>query len=245
MTFTPANIGSNMVCTVSLVKHATVHTSLGLEVQPAFAKIDQAIVEALKGVTVVGKMGKRILHPKIGSAIKDAGFVVDYEDTRGFLAAGLPVWRSKDNGLIEGTSGRRLVDLVVYDLNDGVVALVEIESELGDLKAERVTKRNGHYDVFSIAQNASGFHFDSYKSLERMAAAAFYHSSGADKPTAIAQLSALSSNDPRVRNPTGLGLFLVSGKVRPQDPGILRSRLLSLNAVLRFPSDSSSTLRFP
>src|ERR1700675_3941689 len=38
----------------------------------------------------------------------------------------------------------------------------------------RRKRRDRHYDVWSIDRNEDGTYFDSYKSLERMAAAAFY-----------------------------------------------------------------------
>jgi hypothetical protein len=75
---------------------------------------------------------------------------------------------------------RRKIDIVVR-AGQQPIALIEIESDLNDLKKSGVTNRNGHYDVFSIAKSADGAYFDSYKPLERMAAAAFYFGSSGNR----------------------------------------------------------------
>ena len=55
-----------------------------------------------------------------------------------------------------------------------VVCLIETESDLNDLREQGVSGRSGHYDVLSVARRDDGTWFHSYKSLERMAAAAWY-----------------------------------------------------------------------
>ncbi|MDE2363739.1 MAG: hypothetical protein KGM42_13755 [Hyphomicrobiales bacterium] len=201
--------------------------------------ITDVVQSALASVSVSGKIGKKILQPLVAKVIADAGFRVDLEDAGGFLGAALPVWRDKNSGAIEPTSSRRLIDLVVYDSRNKPIALVETESDLDDLRLSGVTKRNGHYDVFSIARDAAGNYFDSYKSLERMAAAAFYASVRATQqcmpPEMVRLLAALSSDDPMLHNPSGLGILLVSGRSRPQDRQILAKRLQSLDGFLLSP----------
>lgn len=118
------------------------------------------------------------------------------------------------------------------------VALIEVESDLDDLQESGVSGRSGHYDVSSIAVSTQGQHFNSYKSLERMAAAAFYfylHQRDKKYPEighALECLEALRSDVPADHNPTGLMLFLASGRCRPVDRRILEPRLKSLNASL-------------
>lgn len=196
-------------------------------------KIRTTISTAIAKLDIVGKTGKKLLQGSIASALQEAGFVADQEDRGHFLKAGMPVWRDKDSKQVETTSARRLIDIVVYS-NARPVALIETESDLNDLRPSGVTHRNGHYDVFSIARSGSGDHFHSYKSLERMAAAAFY-SQLTPYPiptTAEALLEALRSDVAEVHNPIGLPLFLVSGFCRPHDAGILAPRLKSLGAEL-------------
>lgn len=149
----------------------------------------------------------------------------------------MAVWRSRDNDSVEATPGRRRIDLVVYD-DARPVALVETESDLNDLRIGGTSRRSGHYDVFSIARSAHGRPFDSYKSLERMAAAAFYwyraqQLGGYPSPQeGVALLEGVRSDSPEHHNPGKLGLFLVSGTIRPQDRGILDRRLRALGAQL-------------
>ena len=121
----------------------------------------------------------------------------------------MAVWRSKDDHQIELTARRRRIDIVAYD-GQQPIALIEIESDLGDLRSSGVTRRNGHYDVWSIAADENGAYFDSYKSLERMASAAVYYSvfmeSGEyPKPEeAIEKLLSIRSSEPEAQNPLGL-----------------------------------------
>ncbi len=202
----------------------------------SLARIAAAIKVAIDGISVAGKIGKKYLQPVVGQAIERNGFKVDYEDSEVFLGSALPVWRDKNSMKVEQTVNRRKIDIVVYDTAGCALALIETESDLDDLKQHGVSKRNGHYDVFSIARDASGKYFHSYKSLERMAAGAFYRSARnvhrVDELGAIQRLESLSSDDPLEHNPLGLGLFLVTGRSRPQDRKILDPRLRSLNAVL-------------
>ena len=193
--------------------------------------------EAVRGININGKCGRDQLQPKIATHLAAEGFVVDNEDTRQFLRSGMPVWRSKDTGLIETTPGRRRVDIVVYS-GDRTIALIETESDLDDLRPTGVTKRNGHYDVFSIARGHSGVFYDSYKSLERMAAAAFYWSSFGQNgsypsPTDGPKLLGhICSDRPEDHNPGQLVMILVSGSCRGRDSTILQTRLASLCADL-------------
>ena len=149
----------------------------------------------------------------------------------------MPVWRSKESDGVTPTKRRRRVDIVVYR-GEQLIAMVETESDLNDLRKEGVTRRNGHYDVASIARGDDGAYFNSYKSLERLAAAAFYwhvqHVSGnyPSPDQAVAMLDQISSDDPGIHNPGSVPLFLVSGFCRQQDPVILDRRLKSLAAVL-------------
>jgi len=133
--------------------------------------------------------------------------------------------------------GRRRVDFVVYK-NGELVALIETESDLNYLRIDGITKRNGHYDVASIAKSNDGTYFNSYNSIERMASAAFYwnvrcNTGSYPSPNdAVKMLEALMSDDSRDHNPAQIPLFLVSGFCRRQDPAILSRRLGSLGAKL-------------
>jgi hypothetical protein len=199
-------------------------------------EIGDIIRVALHGLTISGKTGQKTLQPMIAKAINNGGYCADMEDKGIFLPAQMPVWRSKDDGKIETTKARRKIDIVVR--RDGnTVALVETESDLNDLKLNGITKRNGHYDVLSIARAANGKHFNSYKSLERMAAAAYYSylndiSNGVSCLEATARIEAVQSDKSSDHNPMAISLFLVTGLSRRQDVEILTPRLLSLNAQL-------------
>jgi hypothetical protein len=197
-----------------------------------------ALVKSAVSLTPVrGKQGRDLLQGLVANHISQAGLVADLEDQGQFLQSGMPVWRSKDTGQVELTPGRRLTDIVVYDQRKPI-ALIEIESDLNDLRRTGVTNRNGHYDVHSIARDANGSFFHSYKSLERMAAAAMYHAlfteSGA-YPTSdqgVSRLQKLASDDPSDHNPMALELILVSGSCRSYDREVLAKRLQSLGAQL-------------
>ena len=197
----------------------------------------QVIVRATSSLSIEGKCGQRVLQPAVAAALEAAGYTTDIEDAKRLLGTALPVWRSKDTSLIEATRGRRRVDIVVY-FQGRLAALVETESDLNDLRRSGVTKRNGHYDVSSIALSASARYFNSYKSLERMAAAAFYAHCAQelgcpiDPNAAEARLSQIQSDSPADHNPLGVHLFLVSGECREIDHEILAPRLSSLNAEL-------------
>src|ERR1051326_2378707 len=75
--------------------------------------------------------------------------------------------RDKNNEQIEARRGRRKIDISAY-WDTKPIAFIETESDLDDLRDVEVTRRNGHYDVFSIAKSASGAYFHSYKSLEHL-----------------------------------------------------------------------------
>jgi len=193
---------------------------------------------AIQSLKIVGKTGKSLLQPSIARELQARNLVADQEDTRGFMAPGMCAWRSKDTGLPEPTTSRRRIDIVVYSGSDPV-ALIETESDLDDLRPPgTINRRDGHYDVHSLASTRSATHFESYKSLERMAAAAFYWSLAKPTgryPTAEAGVSAIqkiASDRPSDHNPGGLLLILVSGRCRPKDRSILSPRLASLGAHL-------------
>ena len=59
--------------------------------------VRQDVVEVVRssvaGHAVAGKVGKSLLQPTIGDALRRQGFVVDLEDGGRLLPAGMPVWR--------------------------------------------------------------------------------------------------------------------------------------------------------
>jgi hypothetical protein len=199
--------------------------------------ISDVIRRCLAELTVPGKVGKSLLQPSIAAALRRSGYTADEEDSEQLLRPGMPVWRSKEDGAVVPTQRRRKIDIVVYK-DRRVVALVESESDLNDLRRSGVTKRSGHYDVASIARDGGGRYFDSYNSLERMAAAAHYwYSSGVNgaypsPPEAVATLERIASDCPAQHNPARLPLVLVSGNCRSLDLEVLERRLTSLGAQL-------------
>ncbi len=172
------------------------------------------IVSSLAPLRIDGKRGKGVLQPHIADALRNAGFTVDTEDSQHLLQAKMPVWRSKDTGEVVPTKGRRAIDIVAYD-SSKQIALIETESDLNDLRLNGVTRRNGHYDVFSISRSAGGKYFDSYNSLERMAAAAFFCDldrrigQHPDPDSAIQAMSGVVSDDIEMHNPLRIPLILV------------------------------------
>ncbi len=191
---------------------------------------------SVKDFKVEGKSER--LQKFVAAALRENGFDAVEEDEREFLCRAMPVWRSKETGMVEPTPRRRKIDIVVYSDEDPV-GLVEIESDLNDLKpAGVVSKRSGHYDVFSISRSGSGSYYNSYKSLERMAAAAYYWALRKQSESVLTlreqteHLEKLVSDLPEIHNPTGLAIILVSGKCRTQDSAILKPRLASLSADL-------------
>lgn len=200
--------------------------------------IRDAIKIALHTVQSSGKTADKILKPAIAQSLKAQGFGADQEDTRGMMERGLPVWRSKDSGEIESTSGRRRVDIVVYSKNGyDLIGLIETESDLDDLRPSGVVnRRSGHYDVYSIAGQENGSFFESYKSLERMAALVFYRSSRmrSDRdfsPMNVVQdLEQVRSDSRTAHNPTNVPLFLVSAQCRKSDLEMLDARCRSVGA---------------
>jgi hypothetical protein len=189
------------------------------------AHVDAIIRTAIEGFPVVSKSGNA-LHLHLRVALAASGLDVDFEDSQGFLRAGESVWRDKHSGRVAATHGRRRIDLVLRD-GGRVIALVETESDLNDLRESGASNRSGNYDVYSIARNAAGAWFDSYKSLERMGAAAFYAAGGTQS-----DLERLASDDPDDHNPAGLGIFIVTGLSRARDRRILAPRLSALGARL-------------
>lgn len=204
-------------------------------------EINSVLTKYLLGKSYQGKVGSKVLQPEIATEISRAGFVAELEDANNELRGEIPVWRSKDTGLIVATKGRRRIDIVVYDPAGELCAFVEIESDLNDLREEGVSKRRGHYDVWSISRNDSGEYFDSYNSVERMAVAAFCihkqnetgHYPGGSEVVDV--LESIASSSQEHQNPSDIPLFLVAGRTRKRDIGILKPRLDSLNAVLLSP----------
>lgn len=193
-------------------------------------KETQSIVQLIRsdmiGFAVSGKVGKSKLQPRIAQVLSASGYDVDREDMSGFFPAGLPAWRDKTTGAIVATTARRRIDLVIRK-HGSVVCLIETESDLNDLREHGVSGRSDHYDVFSMARSAAGAWFDSYKSLERMAAAAWYATGR--REDALADLRSDLAED---HNPARLGLILVTGSSRALDRRILSPRLKSLGANL-------------
>jgi len=189
-------------------------------------ELQVAVRSALTIVRDSGKIGKKILQPLLCERLTALGLDVDAEDERGFLAAGKPVWRSKEDRCIEATLGRRRIDIVVRD-GGKILALIETESDLNDLRGSGISRRSGHYDVFSIARDSAGQWFHSYKSLERMAAALWYHNAGT-----VDTLERIESDEPQIHNPQAISVILVTGQSRALDRSILRPRLASLGASL-------------
>ena len=186
---------------------------------------------------VNGKVGKSFLQPSLSQYLEQHGYVVDQEDTRQFLKPGISVWRNKKNCSIAPTQKQRRIDIVVYKDNIPV-ALIETESDLKHLRKNGFSDSKKRYDVYSIAKGSNGKYFNSYKSLERMATAAFlYHLFQVNRlypnnDEAMEKLEAISSDSPDIHNPGGMELYLVTGSCRPKDREILRERLSSTNAVL-------------
>lgn len=203
--------------------------------------IKTILTDYLSGKNYSGKVGSKLLQPEIANELQKAGLIVDCEDSKNWLQAKIPVWRSKDTGLVVETKQRRRIDIVAYDVNQQLVALIELESDLDDLREEGVSKRSGHYDVWSIARNHRGDYFDSYNSIERMAVAAYaLYMTNRDciYPTSdhiCNELVSISSKDKEVHNPLQVPMFLVAGRTRDKDCGILEPRLKSLGTTLLSP----------
>ena len=208
------------------------------------ASVENVIRACIHGIDLQGKSGRSSLQPTIVNGLIPAGYFADAEDTKHFLGGGIPVWRSKDDHAIVKTTGRRKIDIVVYNAGGQVVALIETESDLNDLREQSVSSRNGHYDVYSIAKDSDGWHFDSYNSLERMATAAFHYGRLAapdafQSPSEVTVfLESIRSDDPSIHNPKSVAMFLVCGRCRPKDKRILERRLKSLGAKLICANDS-------
>ena len=200
-------------------------------------EILNVVMKCLGGFQIQGKIGKSHLQPTIARALREAGFVADEEDAKQLLPAGIPVWRSKDDSKVVPTTRRRLVDIVVYR-NGQLAALIETESDLNDLRVSGVSKRNDHYDVASISKNSDGEYFDSYRSVERMAVAAFHWNlrlkidQDPSPQQVVNSLESIQSDDPLLHNPAMVPILLVSGCCRKFDRPILSRRMESLNATL-------------
>ncbi|HEY4943596.1 MAG TPA: type I restriction enzyme HsdR N-terminal domain-containing protein [Rhizomicrobium sp.] len=194
------------------------------------------VVKDLPTELTAGKCGQKVLQPKLATALNNAGYNVDKEDMGVFLRREMPVWRNKNTGEIEDTKARRLIDIVVRR-NGRPVALIEVESDLNNLQRQDTGRQDHRYNVLSIARSADGLHFNSYRSLERMAAAAFYfhlmeHDEVHQRTILIEKLVSIRSNRPEDHNPAALPMFLACGSCRKSDMDTLGPRLKSLGAQL-------------
>jgi hypothetical protein len=205
------------------------------------AIIQNAIPEWQPGTR---KEGKRKVCRSVRNALEKAGYVVKEEDSLCFLRAGMRIWRrySNDGLIVEETRRRRLIDLVVYDHSNNCtpLALVEVESDLAHMGSKTNKLRKGSYAVASIARDARGQPFNSYNSVERMAAAAQYwamQQASIDHhyPTpdeGEKHLQAICSDSPAEHNPTSIRLFLVSHFAKREHAKSLEPRLDSLRMGL-------------
>jgi hypothetical protein len=204
-------------------------------------ELSNIIKKWAKKITVQGKMGRDIMQPSLSQHLEQCGYDICMEDSRQFLRAKMPVWRKKYEKEIEETIARRKIDIIVYSSNKPI-ALIEIESDLKHARDTEVTKSNKRYDVFSIAKNGNGVYFNSYKSLERMAAAAFYYHLSQESETindkeAVTSLESISSDNCEDHNPIGIPLFLVIGTCQTKHKIILAERLKATGAELICVSD--------
>ncbi len=190
------------------------------------------------------KEGERKVCRFVRNALAKAGYYVDEKDRLCFLRAGMRIWRrySDDGLIVEETRRRRLIDIIVYDHPNSRIplALVEVESDLADMGSKRNKFSKGSYAVASIARDARGQPFNSYNSVERMAAAAQYWamqqaSSDHHYPTpdeGEKHLQAICSDSPAEHNPTSIRLFLVSHSAKREHAISLKPRLDSLRMGL-------------
>lgn len=146
---------------------------------------------------------------------------------------GQPLWRRRSTGEPVVAPGSSRIDFVLRDGNDEVAALVEIESDVDDIKAAQTRGGSRNYFVQSIAKNGAGLPFESYHSLERMAVACLRL---AGNETSVAALEAIHSDRVQDHNPLKLPLFLVNTAGREQSSlmGVLDKRLQSLDATAIF-----------
>jgi hypothetical protein len=130
--------------------------------------------------------------------------------------------------------------IVINSLNEAGLE-ADPESDLNHLRANGISKSGDGYDVFSIAKQWNGDFFDSYRSLERMASAAFFYAvvtrSQANPGTvALSEMLAnVRSDNSADHNPLELPMFLVAGRARELDRRILSMRLEALGAELCHP----------
>jgi len=171
------------------------------------------------------KSSEAILAPAISAAIRQAGYLVDEKDSRGILPSGVPVWRYPEG--IEQTTLRRKIDIVVYD-GDTVAALIESEDDIADV---RFDGKHARYFVQSLAMSMSGNSFSSYKSVERMAVAAYGLATGFEN--ILNRLSNLQSDELEKHNPKKIPMFVVLacgwGRARTRErAALLEARLKTL-----------------
>lgn len=201
----------------------------------------QEIIEPIVRRFPAGEKKQKQMTDALVGVLQSSGYLVDPQDRGHFFDSGLPAWRSKHDDLVVETLTRRKIDLVVYE-SEQIKALIEIESDLNDLREVGVSKRGfpNNYDVFSIAKDKNGSWYHSYHSLERMAVAAFCYSEKASgRPisshsTLVRGLECICSDRPDLHNPANIPIILVSVKCRSKDARILAPRLHSLNAKLLY-----------
>ncbi len=188
------------------------------------------------------KEGEAKVCRVVGGALTKAGYFVDEKDREHFLAAKMRIWQrySPEGLIVEGTARRRIIDLIVYDNTNArtPLALVEVESDLAHMSSTTNRFSKNCYAVASIARDAAGQPFNSYNSVERMAAAAQYwamkQSSDRYPEPAEGQgrLQAICSDSPAEHNPTNICLVLVSHFAKRAHAESLKPRLKSLNMGL-------------
>lgn len=115
--------------------------------------------------------------------------------------------------------------------NGELVGVIECEHDLAWVvphgAASPTSSAAWRYSMSSLASNADGIPFASYSPLERMAYIANWQG---DATRTAGLLLEIKSADPRVHNPRGIPLFLVSEKADGRS-GIVEPRLRSLGAV--------------
>jgi hypothetical protein len=183
--------------------------------------------------TLGSKTSAEMVEPAIVSALSQAGYTCDPQDTRRVYPGRVPTWRTAD-GIVE-SKARRRIDVVAYCGNE-IAAFIESESDLGDLTFP-VWSCKG-YAVYSIARNATGRHFESYWPLERMAIAAIGRARLNEEEEDLLQyVESIASNDASAHNPLQIPLFLTLARpltyARTRDKiALLEPRLTSLGAKI-------------
>lgn len=171
------------------------------------ARIEALLWETIRthDASAQAKSSSTGVEPAIARALLKANYDVDPQDTRGLYPTGVPTWRVA--GDVLAAPAKRRIDIVAYDKAGFLVALIESEDDVGDVALPTwITRR---YAVRSVARDADGHFFDSYRSIERMAVAAagVQRDDSAQVPL-LAQLEAIKSDEPLLHNPAKIPLFL-------------------------------------